>query len=200
MYKPSDIANSELLSSYLRTSTDQLDRFVNGNQNIIDWQNKENIKAPSADRDKITVFERFYIPKRNKSLGYRIVYKPWDQFTFDILKVLKFNLTELYKPEDCVHGFVSNRSTRSNAIVHLGQKHLLKLDIKNFFESLKIDSVKDAFVSLGFKEDIAIQLSRICTLEEKLVQGFPTSPVLANIISVEMDKRIHKLCKDKGAL
>jgi RNA-directed DNA polymerase len=199
MYSPSEIENFEMLSSYLRTTPEQLDRFVNGEQYIVDWNDISSLVKIPRYNDKRTDFQRFYIPKKNKKLGHRIVYKCYEQFTKDILKTLKFNLDNIYIPHDSVHGFVRGKNTRSNALVHLGKKNLLSLDIKNFFESINKESVYLAFRSLGFNENIASDLSSICTLEDKLVQGFPTSPILANIVCFNMDKEIQKLCQNYDA-
>ena len=201
MYKPSEIENFEMLSSYLRTTPGQLDKFVNGKKYIVDWNDISSLaNIPRyKDKDIRTDFQRFYIPKKNKKLGHRIVYKCYQQFTKDILKTLKFNLSSIYIPHDSVHGFVRGKNTRSNALVHLGNKHLLSLDIRNFFESINKESVNLAFRSLGFSESIASNLSSICTLEDKLVQGFPTSPILANIVCFNMDQKIQKLCQNYDA-
>src|SRR5690606_29330555 len=117
----------------------------------------------------------------------------------DILKVFKFNLDNIYHPLDCVHGFVKNRNTYSNAKCHLGKKYLLKLDIKDFFESISIDSVRNIFIFLGFQESIANYLSKITTLDDKLVQGYSTSPILANIACVKMDNELIDICKKYNA-
>lgn len=196
MYNPKDIDNFEMLSSYLRTTPEQLDIFVNGGRYIVDFKDTSSYAALVASKKKTdkTDFRRFYIPKRNKKLGYRIVYKAYQQFTKDILTTLKFNLTSIYSPLDCVHGFVIGRNTQSNAMMHIGKRHLLSLDITNFFESIDKKTVQIAFTSLGFNTDMASNLSSICTLEDKLVQGFPTSPIVANIVCVQMDKLLHELC------
>jgi RNA-directed DNA polymerase len=199
MYKPEEIESFELLSSYLRTTPEQLAVFAHGRRFIIDFEDMKSLVQLPKDRSNSTEFRKFYIPKKNKKLGHRIIYKCFQQFTMDILKTLKFNLTNIYLPHHCVHGFVHGKNTRSNAIVHLGNKHLLSLDIKDFFESIDKQLVIEAFKSLGFKDNIALELATICTLEEKLVQGFPTSPIVANIVCIRMDDEIQKLCLAYGA-
>lgn len=202
MYNPSEIENFELLSSYLRTTPEQLNQFVNGKCYIIDWNDDASLRELAASKDETfkTDFHRFHIPKRNKKLGTRTVYKCYQQFTRDILKTLKFNLEELYEPLDCVHGFVRKRNTRSNAIAHTGNRFLLSLDIRNFFESINKKSVMGAFISLGFKESIASDLSTICTLEDHLVQGFSTSPIIANIVCKEIDLKLQNICELNEAI
>jgi RNA-directed DNA polymerase len=201
MYNPSEIENFEMLSSYLRSTPENLSKFVHGARYVIDFSDLGSLNAiPKFSEDQNrTDFQRFYIPKKNKKLGYRIIYKSFQQFTKDILKVLNFNLKLIYTPNEYVHGFINGRNTRSNASAHLGNQFLLKLDIKNFFESIEIDSVEEAFLSLGFMESIAADLAKICTLDDKVVQGFPTSPVVANIVCDAMDIEIQKLCSHYDA-
>lgn len=199
MYSPEEIENFEMLSSYLRTTHDQLSKFAHGYRAIIDFKDLSSLNNLPKDSTQITVFQRFYIPKKNKKLGYRIVYKSTRQFTRDIHKVLKFNINKIYIPHSTAHGFVHGRNTRSNAIVHLGKKYLLSLDILNFFESINKQCVYEAFLNLGFIDNIALDLASICTLNDKLVQGFPTSPLIANIVCLNMDNEIEKLCTKYGA-
>jgi RNA-directed DNA polymerase len=199
MYKPSEISNTILLSSYLRTSHESLDVFANGQKLIIDFKKKKLPKSDEYDPHRSILIQRFYIPKRNKKLGFRVVYKLMRQTPRDILKVLKFNLNILYHPVGSVHGFVKKRNTLSNANCHLEAKFLLKLDVKNFFESISFNSVVEAFESLGFNSKISEELTKITTLEGKLVQGYSTSPILANLVCVRMDKEIKMVCDKEGA-
>ena len=202
MYKPEEIINIELLSSYLRTSAELLDTFINGKKKLIDWRNKADFKNLNLQNksEKEVHIQRFYIPKRNKKLGYRIVYKLRNQFATDILKVLKFNLYELYTPTECVHGFVLGKDTLTNAKSHVGSKLLLSLDIVDFFKSISIGQVKMAFKHLGFNDEISRILSEISTIEDSLPPGFPTSPFIANIVFRELDDQINDLCKQNRAI
>lgn len=199
MYKPEEITNIELLSSYLRTSIDLLDNFINGQKILIDKDAIKKLNPQSTSEKKILV-RRYYIPKKNKKLGYRIVYKLRNQFTTDILKVLKFNLYELYTPPECVHGFILGKDTLTNAKSHLGNKLLLSLDILDFFRSINIGQVKMAFEFLGFNDEISGFLSDITTIENSLPPGFPTSPFIANIVFRKLDDEINNLCKQNGAV
>lgn len=53
-----------------------------------------------------------------------------------------------------------------------------------------------AFESLGFSHEYATKLSKIVTYRDVLVAGFPTSPIIANIICQELDLRLIKLSKN----
>lgn len=64
------------------------------------------------------------------------------------------------------------------------------MDIKNYFGSIKYINVYSFFRELGYTKSIAVMLSNICTLNNSLPQGSPTSPMLANLVTRNVDKRI----------
>lgn len=143
----------------------------------------------SSSTPQIKFYKKMNIPKKNRKLNqYRTVYKAIDGTLSLIHKNLELSINLAEKFPHYVHGFVRGRSIITNARVHLAKKLILSVDIKDFFESIKIDRVFDAFVYLGCQPNIATSLSRICTLNGILVQGLSTSPVLANIVCRKMDK------------
>lgn len=87
-------------------------------------------------------------------------------------------------------GFVPNLSIRDNARFHRNQKFVLKLDIKDFFPSLKSGRVFNFFKRLGYQKTVAQMLTNLCVLNKSLPQGAPTSPTLSNLIITRLDKRL----------
>ena len=75
------------------------------------------------------------------------------------------------------------RRTKDPAIVHYiaGKEYLLKLDIKDFFGTIKAKDVhnvfKDAFPEA--EEELIVFLTNVCCLNGKLPQGAPSSPALS---------------------
>ena len=70
------------------------------------------------------------------------------------------------------------------------------MDIKNFFGSIPQNFVINYFhKELGYNIYISYFLSSICCLEGVLPQGAPTSPVLSNLISTSLDRRLYRLAK-----
>ncbi len=92
-----------------------------------------------------------------------------------------------------VQGFVTGRSAFSNAIAHKGAKHVVNVDVKDFFPSIPESSVKLIFKDMGYEENTCSLLARLCTLNGKLPQGAPTSPALANYFCRELDKDLSIL-------
>lgn len=86
-----------------------------------------------------------------------------------------------------------------NAIPHTGNQYILKLDLKDFFPSIKASYVYFVFRAAGYSKQIAYSLTSICMLNGYLPQGAPTSPCLSNLVCLRLDQRIGKYC-DRHAL
>ena len=87
-------------------------------------------------------------------------------------------------------GFIRNISIVDNAKIHLNQTCILKMDIENFFPSIKKNRVISIFRNLGYTKKISFYLASICCLNNELPQGAATSPVLSNIIAKRLDYRL----------
>ena len=79
-----------------------------------------------------------------------------------------------------------------NARYHEGQRWVLNIDIKDFFPTIGFARVRGLFLSplFGFNERVATILARCCTFEDGLPQGARTSPILANYIAHNLDKKL----------
>lgn len=97
-----------------------------------------------------------------------------------------------------VFGFVKGRSVYDNAEYHFGAKHVLNIDIKDFFPSIHLPEIIIFFEHLGYKSEIALQLARITTFRNALPQGAPTIPALANLIFAPNDEVLNKLALEYG--
>jgi RNA-directed DNA polymerase len=79
--------------------------------------------------------------------------------------------------------------------VHIYQEPFLVFttDIKDFFPSIKHKEVKKIFMEIGYSNAVNEALSLLTTVDEKLVQGFPTSPMLSNLFFWEIDNEFQQL-------
>jgi RNA-directed DNA polymerase len=118
------------------------------------------------------------------------------------LKVIQWwildNILSHVKIADNVFGFVAGRSAIQNAQFHLGQKHLLNIDIKQFFPSITVDQAQAIFQSLGYHQEVAKMLAELCCLDDRLPQGAPTSPAIANLVLRELDQTLSLLVARDG--
>jgi RNA-directed DNA polymerase len=148
------------------------------------------------------IYETFQIPK--KKGGSRLIQAPEVQL-MRMQSRLNFYLQNYYhllRPQ-CVHGFVINPNKKEkvcniveNAKIHVQQKYVLNLDLKDFFPSIKAYRVKELFLSDYFRysEQVAIALALLVTYEGKLPIGAPTSPVISNFICLELDDMLQSYC------
>ena len=98
------------------------------------------------------------------------------------------------------HGYVKNKSIKSNATMHLHGGNVLKIDIKDFFPSIKLMRVKRLFIQLGYQDKESYYLARLCTLRGCLPQGAPTSPAISNAIMYSLDYMFTELANDLNAI
>ena len=110
------------------------------------------------------------------------------------------SLSKLYNPRQPVHGFVHDRSVRSNAESHLRRRFILNVDIKNFFPAITEARVRGLLQSIGINTDVAETVARICTNDGCLPQGAPSSPVISNMICFRLDKSLVGFSKEHRLL
>jgi retron-type reverse transcriptase len=94
-----------------------------------------------------------------------------------------------------VNGFIKKKGIRTNAEPHLQCSVLVKLDLKNFYEQISASRITDSIIECGVNQDLANLVSKICTINGMLIQGFSTSPVISNIVTKNLDIILEKYCK-----
>jgi len=86
------------------------------------------------------------------------------------------NLISRISTPDYLNSGVKGRSNVKNAKVHLGDKALLKIDIKNFYPSTTNEMVEKCFHKIfRCTKDIAKTLSQLCCVNGHLPTGSPIS-------------------------
>jgi retron-type reverse transcriptase len=128
-------------------------------------------------------------------------------------------------PHRVAHGFCRTRSIYTYSAPHVAKSVVLKLDLKDFFPSIRAAQVRSIFRTAGYPESVADCLTALCTtstadsvwddhrdfccnsnrevkwlyVQRHLPQGAPTSPALANLAAFRLDSRLSGLARSAGA-
>lgn len=118
----------------------------------------------------------------------------------EVQKRLSQKLQDIYWVKKSVHGFVGKRGILSNATNHAQKRFVFNVDLKDFFPSIHFGRVLGLFSARPYQcpKDVAILLAKIACYQDKLPQGSPCSPVIANMICAYMDKQLSDLAKETG--
>ena len=133
---------------------------------------------------------------------YRTIYTVSKDVAFIQKWILK-NILEKIPASEACHAFVKGKSLVTNASKHCNNADkgwLLRLDIKDFFESITFNHVKKIFRDLGYSKGASEALSQITTVQGKLCQGFSTSPMIANLVLKDFDEKITSNFKKEGII
>lgn len=109
-------------------------------------------------------------------------------------------LDQLYRVRTPVHAFVPDRSVKTNAESHGAHRHVLNIDLQDFFGSITETRVIGVLVSIGVDKRVSEIIARICCLNSKLPQGAPTSPVISNMICFRIDTDLMIIAKKSHAI
>ncbi len=131
-----------------------------------------------------------------KSGGERTISTPAKSLKI-IQKKLNQVLRCVYQPKPSVHGFARNKSIVTNAKAHIGKRHVLNIDLKDFFPSINFGRVRGMFMAIpyGLNPEVATVLAQICCHNNYLPQGAPTSPIISNMICAKLDSQLQQLAK-----
>lgn len=161
-------------------------------------------------------YTTFQIPKADGSA--RDIHAPKASLRWVLRGILDHILAKV-PAHDAAHGFVSCRSTVTNAVPHLGSSVILKFDLTDFFPSIHYFRVVGLFASLGYhagsvrfraldrSRDLAPVMARLCChvpdpkqFGGRLPQGAPTSPAISNLVCRRLDARLTGLAVRAGAV
>ena len=141
-------------------------------------------------------YQEFWMRKR--SGGYRMISAPDKDLQAIQSTIYSRILSSVTIVHPAVVGFRCGRSVVDNAAPHLGKRYVLKMDIHDFFGSIRSPIVRQTFKKIGYPENVSKVLGALCCLHRHLPQGAPTSPALSNIVGYEMDRKLSALAAEYG--
>lgn len=164
--------------------------------NLIDGNlsDKEKIKKIYILSNNIERnYKKYEIPKWDGSK--RVIYEP-SYFLKCVQRNILNNVLEGFKISKYATAYVKGKSIKDNALPHLGKKILLKLDIKDFFNNISfMDVYNRCFLEEYFPRGVRILLTYLCTYNEFLPQGAPTSSYISNLVMCDFDEEIGSFCE-----
>lgn len=134
---------------------------------------------------------------RKRSGGVRSIFAP-SPLLRGVQQVIYHRILMPVPIHPAAMGFREGISISQNARPHLGKKNVLKVDLHDFFPSIRSRKVIAVFEEIGYPHPVARVLTELCCLKRKLPQGAPTSPALSNIIARSLDKKMAALAYNYG--
>lgn len=170
-------------------------------RNLVESMSTNLFGMPYSELQKIIYpsprYKSFIINKRNGSP--RVIHEPRAKLKALQDKVLLFLEENAAPAKPCVHGFTVGKSIVTNAKKHCSPqtKFVLNVDLKDYFPSINFYRVRGIFMKKPFScsHAVATVLAQICTHNNELPQGAPTSPFLANLASRRLDTELMDLAK-----
>ncbi|MHB1655442.1 MAG: reverse transcriptase family protein [Burkholderiales bacterium] len=153
------------------------------------------IEKYSISLNQTSFFDVRKLPKHGyrRKGEYRVVFEAREHRLAAFHRAMSMIVTNSVIFDKHVQGFMKKRSTRTNAEQHLAAKVLLHADIKGFFDAITTKQVKNAFVEVGATVHMADSLAKACTIDGLLRQGTRCSPVIANLVCLNMDQSFLRL-------
>jgi retron-type reverse transcriptase len=142
-------------------------------------------------------YRSFSLPK--KSGGTRAIDAP--RF---FLKTVQYWISDYllagFRIHPCCHAYIRGRSILTNANLHTKQPYVSNLDIKEFFNSISRQHIRQVLIDNGIGANLASTVSSLVTLNSSLPQGAPTSPILSNAFLFDADGKISDACSRLGVI
>ncbi len=166
--------------------------------NLVDngWSDAKKIKVLYALSNNIeNNYREFKIKKRNG--GFRTLAEP-----SSLLKSIQKNLLNNYlyglRTSEYVYSYKKGKSIKDNALVHVGKKKILKLDIEGFFDHIEFNLIYNKVFGMDkFPKSIGVLLTSLVCYYGVLPQGAPTSSYISNLVLREFDECIGAWAKSK---
>jgi len=211
------------------TGTDKLPALVTSgdladwlgiSQKELDWFAGHRGHGRRAVPGKLGHYHYYWIAKSGGRK--RLVESPKPRLK-EIQRQILSEILDAIPPNRAAHAFRPRHSTLTCAAPHVGQRVVLRIDLRDFFPRIRGSRIHALFHALGYPEEVARLLAGLCTNaicddvlpaddsnsrrrdlrqafgQPHLPQGAPTSPALANLCAYRLDRRLTGLARSVGA-
>ncbi len=163
--------------------------------------------------DLVDHYRRFRIPKRRG--GFRDISTPIPALR-DTQRWLLDAILSRPEPHPAAAAFRPGRSTVDNARKHVGRAIVARIDLHDFFPSIRLPRVEQLFARFGYNAGVSTILASLVTeripnsahadrlvgrpdlTERRLPQGACTSPAIANLVCSDFDQKLKELAHRCG--
>ena len=162
--------------------------------NLINCKDEKNyIKTIYSISNNIEKNYKIYkIKKRNGK--YRNICEPSSNLK-QIQKRILTNILNNKSISKYAKAYHKGIQLKDNAILHINKEMILKLDIKDFFENISfLDIYNSCFPIEYFPKSVGMILTYLCTYDNHLTQGAPTSAYISNLVMKEFDEELGNWC------
>ena len=192
----------------------ELANWFQTNEKLLNW-----LAAPGTNDDPGKHYCFRWIRKR---VGHRLIESPKAKLK-SIQRQILTGILDCIPVSNNAHGFCKDRNVKSFVADHVQRAVCLKMDLKQFFPSIRAGRVYGLFSSLGYPKPVARVLTGLCTAyasqtalkelggmctagqqlhqiysQRHLPQGAPTSPALSNLIAYRLDRRLNEFVEEAG--
>lgn len=138
----------------------------------------------------------YKIKKRNGK--YRTIYEP-NSLLKEIQRNILENILETRSVSKYCKAYYKGAKLKDNASIHIDKKIVLKLDIENFFPNITFMNIYNSCFSIEyFPKNVGMLLTYLCTCNDYLTQGSPTSAYISNLVMKKFDEDIGTWCDRKN--
>lgn len=149
-----------------------------------------------ATRSARQLVKKFSIPKRDGSL--RLIFQPSKK-----LKLIQYwliiNVFRNLPVHEAAYAYKNDLSILDNAQLHSNNKYFVKLDLQDFFPSITFNDLLPKIKKWHLQANTSWPLDQETTdlirlscffLNDRLAIGFPSSPIISNIVMYEFDASV----------
>ena len=146
-------------------------------------------------------YKQYFIPKRNG--GLRSILHPAKELK-TLQRVIHEDILTRLPIHRAAYAYRKGVGLRDHASVHSSSHYILRMDFNNFFESISAENIEDLFnekaslISNNWGEEDTLLLRKIVCYKSSLTIGSVTSPTISNVICIELDLIVDRLCLSKG--
>lgn len=138
----------------------------------------------------------YKIKKRNGK--YRTIYEP-NSLLKEIQRNILENILETRSVSKYCKAYYKGAKLKDNASIHIDKNIVLKLDIENFFPNITFMNIYNSCFSIEyFPKNVGMLLTYLCTCNDYLTQGSPTSAYISNLVMKKFDEDIGTWCDRKN--